>query len=328
MKRLIFLNFIFLLCFKIVAQDSTALRGIWVKEGTFRINTLDERPAEASFLKLDIRENGLVYISFSYFERGVPRKYSLRNNKFLTIDSARYEIVSSKEVTYLISPDGHPIIKVPPEQNAANQNNILFDSDKNLYKSNSVLHPTLNLDFNFYDLLFRYQTKDLFLETVVPSWAGREKSDIKLTVKFIIDRTGQLHNVSIEGAVPEKKQNYINRILLTSGHWSPAKLNGLPVDSELTLHVERMGLETIEKLEMAELKFAKGVRLYDKGKFLDAATFITKALLLRPNEQRYLLVRAKAFFKLKNKQLACEDLQKITDYKLDLVEEMKKESCN
>lgn len=327
-----------LLSLNLHGQSDNPLLGVWVKKGAIPDNIIEDPFTDIKYVRYDFRENGIVYYSNCFLERGVPSKYRITEDRRLSLNYVFHKIVKFTEGELLISDDQNNLIHLIKITGFDQAKDDSVSTSSIVYKSNFRLHPTLKANIDLYNYFFSveeymdqlsasYNVTDAI--SVMNYNSGNVSEDISVRITFIIDKKGLVKNIRIlESTNPKKESRYISKIASTAGYWTPAKLNGAFVDTEITLEFKKMGLKTIEKLTKADILFNKGRINFDNGKYNKSLELVSEALAINPTNQRYLLGRAYVYFELKNNTLGCEDLRKITDYKLEEVNKLITERCS
>jgi hypothetical protein len=318
-------------------QDANPFLGTWIKKGSKPSNVIDDPYLDTKFAKYQFRENGVVYYTNCYLERGAPGKYSLTNDNKLSLNYALYNIISFTENELLLSRSQDDTIQLNKIAGLEADQKDSISSSNIVYKTNYRLHPTLKTDINLYTYFFSvndymdqlsttYNLRDA--EHVLSYNIGSVYVDVRVRVNFIVDRKGNTRDIKIlESSHPKKNSKVIDKIAKTSGHWIPSKLDGAFVDSEITLEFNKLGLKTIEKHHKADNIFLKAKKKYEKGDYATTVELLTEALSLNPTNQNYLLARAKAYFSMNKNEFGCEDLKRITDLEMIEVRRLNLEKC-
>jgi len=336
--QLIYLTIYFSLSLlNLYGQSKSPLLGTWIKKGSVADNLVESPFSDNGYLKYEFRENGLLYYSNSYLERGSPSKYRITEDSKLSLNYLTYNLVSLRG-NDLVLTDGQNnklhlmkiVEQIDNETDSISNNDIV-------YKANFKFHPQLNSDVDLYNYFFSTkeymdQLTSTFNVTSAVStmnyYSGSTKEDILVKVNFIVNRFGEVNSVKIIEPTNAKKESiYKTKIERTSGFWTPAKLNGTFVDTELTLTFIKLGTKTINLHNKADILFNKGIRYYEKGKYDKSLEVIIESISIFPENERYYFGRAQVYFKLDNSEAACNDLKMITKYNLEEVKRQITENC-
>lgn len=335
-NRLILILIVFI-TIQTSGQNANPFLGVWVKKGSVADNLIEDPFSDNKFLKYDFRENGVVYRSNSYLERGVPSKYRVTDDQKLSLNYIFHKIVRMTETELVISDDQNNVIHLIKVSDPLESFNFPESKSNTVYRSNFKFHPTITSNIDLYNYFFNVnEYMDVLTTTYNVTEAintmnynvGSVSEDILVKINFTVDKKGNAKDVKIiESTNPKKESKYISKIVTTSGHWTPAILNNEIVDTELTLTFKKLGTKTIEKLNKADIIFNKGLRHFDKGDFAKSIDLFTEALTTNPTNPRYLFFRAKAYLEQKDSKRACDDLNQITDDSSDEVRKLIEENC-
>lgn len=141
-------------------------------------------------------------------------------------------------------------------------------------------------------------------------WQGR------VYVKFIIKESGIIDSIwTIKSSGYLILDNEAIRVVRSMPKWAPGKQNGKPVpvyfDLPINFSLNGASFKTVDNNSIANSYYNLGVKAYGAGKYDEAVNYYKKVITINPSDIDALYNCGAAYFKLNEKQSACEMWNKI-----------------
>ena len=312
--------------------------GDWIKTQVTFINgeeLPDHKEIKHNYIRYTFEPQNKLFIGFVFDSKGTAFSYRISNNILETINEYGF-IINSFLIERL---DSVTMVLVQKGIDGFDESECIryYFQKENLYQKSLPLRAEDIVSINRKDTLFRASEKvhakfkgqvsfHKFLTENIPEYSNVVASNNYFLVTFIVRKNGEVDSVRVlEGINKNFEKQFLKAFNKARKNWIPAQFNGLNVDVLMSEEFKFVsGSKFLPHYQFGE----KGKRAMDAKDYVAALYYFEKSLEKVPDASDILFHRAICRLKLGNRELACEDFEKLKSLREYSVEKLIDENCN